>query len=75
MIPDEQNRQQETASLNALNQSFAKIVVVKDDFRPWYDDNGILYLGLFDFLMDESLIWLAITQVTSFFRLTGQSWV
>ena len=56
MIPDEQKRRQETASLKALNQSFAKIVVVKDDFRPWYDDDGIFYIGLIDFLMDESLI-------------------
>lgn len=30
-------------------------LVVKDDFRPWYDDNGILYVGLLDFLQNESL--------------------
>ena len=33
-----------------------KIVVVKDYVKPWRDKNGIQYVGIEDFLLDESLI-------------------
>ena len=55
-IPDENKRNQETASLLRIDDSFKKIVVVKDDIIPWHDDNGILYIGIEDFLLDESSI-------------------
>lgn len=55
-ISDEEKRRQETASLNAINDSFRKIVVVKDNINPWYDEKGILYIGIEDFLLDENAI-------------------
>lgn len=36
--------------------SFAKIVVRKDVGKRWYDDNGILYINIIDFLLDKNLI-------------------
>lgn len=36
--------------------SFPKIVVRKDIVKRWYDDNGILNIGLIDFLLDKDLI-------------------
>jgi hypothetical protein len=30
--------------------------VRKDIAKRWYDDNGILNIGLIDFLMDESVV-------------------
>lgn len=50
-LPDEEKRKQEMASLLRINDSFKKIIIVKDDIKPWRDDNGILTIGLFDFLM------------------------
>lgn len=50
-IPDDEKRRQETASLLRIEDSFQKIIVVRDDITPWRDDNGILTIGLFDFLM------------------------
>ena len=50
-IPDDEKRRQETASLQRIEDSFQKIIVVRDDITPWRDDNGILTIGLFDFLM------------------------
>ena len=44
------------ASLIRIPDSFKKIVVVKDYVKPWRDDNGIQYVGIEDFLLDESLI-------------------
>ncbi len=50
-IPDDEKRRQETAPLRRIEDSFQKIIVVRDDITPWRDDNGILTIGLFDFLM------------------------
>lgn len=53
-IGDEQKRKQEVNSLNRIGDSFKKIVVVKDNIIPWHDENGILYIGIENFLLDES---------------------
>jgi len=50
----EENRIQETNSLRRINDSFKKIVVVKDDIIPWHDENGILFVGIEQFLLNES---------------------
>ena len=52
-IPDEQKRAQETASLTGIADSFRKIVVVRENITPWHDENGILYVGIEDFLLDD----------------------
>ena len=44
------------ASLIRIPDSFRKIVVVKDYIKPWQDENGIQYIGIEDFLLDESFI-------------------
>ena len=51
-MPDEEKRKQEMASLLRISDSFKKIIIVKDDIKPWTDENGILTVGLVDFLMD-----------------------
>lgn len=53
-IPDEAKREQETRSLIKIQDSFKKIVVVREDIEPWHDDNGILYIGIEQFLLDEA---------------------
>jgi predicted AAA+ superfamily ATPase len=45
---------QETRGLNKIMDSFKKIVVVKDCYVPWYDEKGVLYIGLEDFLLNPS---------------------
>lgn len=52
-IPDEEKRQQELASLLRVTDSFRKIVIVGDDIRPYIDENGIYFTGLFDFLLKD----------------------
>ena len=51
-LPYEDKRKQEMASLLRINDSFKKIIIVKDDIKPWTDENGILTISLIDFLMD-----------------------
>ena len=55
-IDSEDKRVQETNSLNRAGDSFKKIVVVRDDIIPWHDDMGVLYIGVEQFLLDESAI-------------------
>lgn len=55
-IADPEKRSQETASLLRIPDSFRKIVVVKDYMKPWNDDHGIQYIGVEQFLLDETLL-------------------
>ena len=55
-IDDEQKRMQETNSLNRIDDSFKKIIIVKDGIIPRHDDKGILYLSIQDFLLKENAI-------------------
>lgn len=55
-IADEDKRKQEINSLLRVPDSFKKIVVVKDDIIPWYDEQGILYIGIEQFLLEEDAV-------------------
>lgn len=51
-LPNEDKRKQEMGALLRINDSFKKMIIVKDDIKPWRDENGILTMGLLDFLMN-----------------------
>ncbi len=52
-IPTAEKREQETFSLRHTGDSFRKVVITNDPFQTrTYDDNGIAYIGLIDFLLD-----------------------
>ena len=55
-VADEEKRKQETNSLKRVPDFFRKIVVVKDNIIPWYDDDGICYVGFEQFVLDENFI-------------------
>ncbi len=55
-IADPEKRKQEINSLIRVPDSFKKIVVVENRIRPWKDENGILYIGIEQFLLDEKAI-------------------
>ena len=55
-IEDEEKRAQEINSLSRINDSFRKIVVVRDNIEPWQDDNGIQYIGVEQFLLEEDYL-------------------
>lgn len=52
-VTGEEKREQETRSLKHVGDSFKKIVVVRDDIIPRHDNDGILYIGIKQFLLDE----------------------
>lgn len=51
-ISGEEKRLQEINSLRRINDSYKKIVVVRDHIIPWYDEYGIYYIGVEDFVMN-----------------------
>ena len=50
----EEKAKQERKSLVNINDSFKKIIVVKDDVKPRKDDTGITTIGIFNFLLEEN---------------------
>ena len=55
-VGEEEKRLQEIRPFSRIPDSFKKIVVVKDNIIPWYDENGILYIGIEKFLLDKTAI-------------------
>lgn len=53
-IPDSEKEKQEKASLLRINDSFKKIVIVKDVINVQHDENGITTINLFDFLLNDN---------------------
>jgi predicted AAA+ superfamily ATPase len=52
-VADEDKRKQEINSLNRIDDSYAKIVIVRDNILPWTDDKGIQYINIEDFLLEK----------------------
>lgn len=53
-IEDNSKREQELQSLLNVGDSFKKMVIVYDSFIKWQDDNGIIYISIYDFLLNEN---------------------
>lgn len=51
-VPDEEKRAQEIRPFKKINDSFKKIVITKDIVPSYYDENGILTMNIYDFLLD-----------------------
>lgn len=57
-LPDEKKEKQEKESLINVNDSFKKIVVVKEVMKVKHDDNGITTMSIYDFLLKENSLEL-----------------
>ncbi len=49
-LTNEEKIKQETRSLKGIDDSFKKIIVVKDNIKVRRDDNGFVTMGIFEFL-------------------------
>ena len=54
MIPSHEKQVQELASLRRIDDSFKKIIIVKDDIMPKRDESGIVTIGILDFLLNSN---------------------
>lgn len=53
-LPDEEKVKQEKASLINVNDSFKKIIIVKDVMNVQRDESGITTMSIYDFLLNEN---------------------
>ena len=50
-MPDDAKREQECASLKRIDDSFKKIIIMRDDIKPSHDNHGFYIVGLMDFVL------------------------
>ena len=55
-LHDEEKAATENRPFALTGDSFPKIIVRHDIRKRWYDDNGVLNIGIIDFLLDSSII-------------------
>ena len=53
-MPDGDKTNQEKRPLLSINDSFKKIIIVKDDIMLKRDEDGVVTMSLFDFLLDKN---------------------
>ena len=55
-LPDEEKMRQELASLQRINDSFIKYVITGDRIKKYQNDDGIVLMDVFDFLLDKESV-------------------
>ena len=55
-INSEEKKEQERNSLKRIDDSFKEIIIVKDNIVPRYDEYGIYYIGIRDFLLMDDFL-------------------
>ncbi len=53
-IPDEAKMEQELRSLFSTGDFFKRIIITKNTPKPYYNDKGVLFMNIYDFLLDEN---------------------
>ncbi len=53
-MPNDEKEEQEMRSLRNIDDSFKKIVVVKEDIKLRRDEKGVVTMGIFEFLLKEN---------------------
>ena len=57
-LPTPEKVKQEEASLVRIDDSFKKVIVTKDGLAPHYNEEGILMMNVFDFLLNPASLQL-----------------
>lgn len=55
-LPNDEKAETENKPFHLTGDSFPKIIVRHDIRKRWYDDSGILNIGIIDFLLDDTII-------------------
>ena len=55
-IPDDEKRDQELQSLRRIEDSFQKIVIVGNHSPRYQNEDGIMFMDIYDFLMDKDSV-------------------
>ena len=57
-IPNQEKMEQEQKSLIHIDDSFKKIIVVKDNIKLWRNEKGVVIMGIMDFLLNPGSLEL-----------------
>ena len=57
-VSDEAKKVQEQKPLLSTHDAFKKIIITKDALAPLYNEDGILVMGIFDFLLNQNSLEL-----------------
>ena len=57
-VLDPSNLETELKPLKNAKDFFKKIIISKTSMKPWTDEEGILHLGLYEFLLNENALEL-----------------
>jgi predicted AAA+ superfamily ATPase len=52
-LPNEEKREQELRSLINISDSFQKFVITEDPIKRYQDENGIVFMNIYEFLLDR----------------------
>ena len=52
-VPDKEKMRQEENSLLRIGDAFKKMIIVRDDIKMWRNENGIVVMGLQEFLLNK----------------------
>lgn len=55
-LDTEAKRMQELASLKKIEDSFRKVIIVAEDIATYTDENGFIFMGLFQFLKNDDVL-------------------
>ena len=53
-LPTEEKREQELRSLKLINDNFQKFVITEDPISIYQDNNGVIYMNIYEFLLNEN---------------------
>ena len=75
MLRTEEKMAQEIRPFLKINDSFKKIVITLDTPKPFYNDDGILMMNVYDFLLNMDSLELqesAIVEALKHFKMFQQ---
>lgn len=58
MLESEEKMEQEIRPFLKINDSFKKIVITSDTPKPFYNDQGILIMNVYEFLLNTNSLEL-----------------
>lgn len=57
-LPSEEKREQELRSLKQIDDSFQKVIVTEEPIKKYQDENGIIFMNIYEFLLDEDSLMI-----------------
>lgn len=52
-LPTEEKRKQEFRPFRHIDDNFPKFVITEEPIKKYHDDNGVIFMNIYEFLMDE----------------------